>query len=540
MRRTGLTLGFTLIEVMVAAALLSIVTAGAMAAFIAQSRATNTEGSTSQANDDAREGIRLISNDVRTAAAGLTAGSGGYGSCAAGTIPFDMGGALIACLPPVFRSSSPIYVPGAVSGSNLPVTSFTPCNGNLSFPGYQLKLGSGGSLIVEPSTTSHFCPDDLVVLAVDDANPLFMIQSTPHLSSAGAVLPLAFAGTNAPQRVIPPAVSSPWAGYGFDEGVPNFPAPGGGASQPTMLFGGASGAVLMDVGCTAPNCPAVAGSYLGTLTTPCSSAPNCWDQAYGIVPYSASVDLYQNNLNFGTIGMPARLVQYSIQPYGVNGTFVAPFVGANLVRSVVVPTPVAAGVGGYVFTIASSAVLVEGVIDMQVEFGFPDPANPGGGQLVYLNSAGLQAGAWATPYTLGTLPGANGALNLTNCAGGGADATVFSGVCYPTNGGSFNAISQLRTVRLTLTVRVGAATNATQGSAVRTSTSRAAVFNLQTGIQDLLVPSIEAVDWGFSPTTPYVPGSALPAGVFPSQDGADYRQISTEIYVRNEGWSNNL
>ena len=532
--------GFTLLEVMVAAALLSIVTAGAMAAFIAQSRATNTQASTSEANDHAREAIRLISNDVRTAAAGLTSGSGGYGSCAAGTVPFDMGGALIACLPPVFRSASPIYVPGAISGSNLPVGSFVPCGGNPSFPGYQLTLGAAGAnQVIEPSTISHFCPDDLVVLSVDDSNPLFMIQSTPNLSSAGAVIPLAFAGTNAPQRVISPAVSSPWAGYGFDDSIPNFPPPGG-PGQPTMLFGGASGAVLMNVGCTAPNCPAVAGTYTGTLSTPCSSAPNCWDQAYGIVPYSASVDLYRNNLNFGTIGMPAHLVQYSIQPIGANGTFVAPFVSANLVRSVVIPTPIAAGAGGYVFTIASSTVLVQGVIDMQVEFGFPDPANPAGGQLVYLSSAGLQAGAWATPYTLGTLPGANGALNLTNCGVAAADPTVFSGVCYPNNGGSFNAISQMRTVRLTLTVRAGAGVNTVAGAAVRSSTSRSGVFYLQTGIQDMTVPSVEATDWGFDPTVPYVPGAAIPAGVFASQDGADYRQISTEIYVRNEGWSNNL
>jgi prepilin-type N-terminal cleavage/methylation domain-containing protein len=532
--------GFTLLEVMVAAALLSIVTAGAMAAFIAQSRATNSEASTSQANDHAREGIRVISNDVRTAAAGLTPGSGGYGSCAAGTVPFDMGGALIACLPPVFRSASPIYVPGALTGSTLPGGSLPPCGGNPSFPGYQLTLGGGASQVVEPSTTSHFCPDDLVVLAVDDANPLFMIQSTPNLSSAGAVIPLAFAGTNAPQRVLLPALSSPWAGYGFDEGIPDFPPPGGGISQPMMLFGGASGAVLMDVGCTAPNCPAVAGGYTGTSTIPCSSAPNCWTQAYGIVPYSKSVDLYRSNLDFGTVAMPARLVQYSIQPYAANGTFVAPFVGANLVRSVVVPTPVAAGAGGDVFSVASTTVIVEGVIDMQVEFGFPDPANPNGGQLVYLNSAGLQAGAWPAPYTLGTLPGANAALTLTNCSVSPADPTVFSGVCYPNNGGSFNAVSQLRTVRLTLTVRAGAGTNATKGAAATTATSRTAAFFLQTGIQDLTVPSVEATDWGFNPTTPYVPGAVLPAGVFASQDGADYRQISTEIYVRNEGWSNNL
>jgi prepilin-type N-terminal cleavage/methylation domain-containing protein len=536
MRRSG----FTLIEVMMAAALLSIVTAGAMAAFIAQSRATNSEASTSLANDHAREAIRLISNDVRTAAAGLTAGSGGYGSCAAGTIPFDMGGALIACLPPVFRSSSPIYVPGAISGSTLPGGSFAPCVGNPSFPGYQLTVGGGAGQVIEPSTVSHFCPDDLVVLAVDDSNPLFMIQSTPNLSSAGAVLPLAFAGTNAPQRVSSPGVSSPWAGYGFDDSPPSFPAPGGGASQPTMLFGGASGAVLMDVGCVAAGCPAVAGNYVGTLTVPCTSSPNCWEQAYGIVPYSASVDLYRNNLNFGTVGMPARLVQYSIQPVSANGTFVAPFVSANLVRSVVVPTPVAAGAGGYVFTIASSSVLVEGVIDMQVEFGFPDPANPSGGQLVYMSSAGLQVAPWPPPYTLGTLPGANAALNLTNCGVAAADPTVFSGVCYPTNGGSYNAVSQVRTVRLTLTVRVGTRVNVTQGQAATTSTSHSTSFFLQPGIQDLNVPSVEATDWGFNPTAPYVPGAAPPAGVFPSKDGADYRQISTEIYVRNEGWSNNL
>jgi len=531
--------GFSLLEVMVAALLLSIVTAGAMAAFIAESRATNTQASTSQANDHAREAIRLISNDVRTAAAGLSPGSGGYGTCAAGTIPFDMGGAQIACLPPVFRSSSPIYMPGAISGSTLPGGDFTPCAGNRSFPGYQLKPGAGPTQVTEPAVGSHFCPDDLVVLAVDDANPLFMIQSTPNTSSAGAALPLAFAGTATPQRLIPPLVSSPWAGYGFDDSVPDYPVPGT-PNAPTMLFGGASGAVLMSVGCVAPGCPPIGGDYVNTLTVACASAPNCWDEAFGIVPYSTSVDLYRNNLNFGTIGMPARLVQYSIQPFGANNTLTSPFIGANLVRSIVVPTPVPAGGGAYVFAVQSSTVVVEGVIDMQVEFGFPDPANPNSGQLVYLNSAGLQANVWPLPYTTGSLPNASGALNLTNCAGGGADATVYSGVCYPTNGGSFNAVSQIRTVRLTLTVRVGTGVNATLGTASRTNASRSGVFFLQTGIQDLTAPSIEGIDWGFSPTTPYTPGAALPAGVFASQDGADYRQISTEIYIRNEGWTNNL
>ena len=541
--------GFTLLEVMIAAALLSIVTAGAMAAFIAQSRVTNTQQETSQANDRAREAIRLISNDVRTAAAGIGPGSGGYAGCAAGAIPFDTGnpnasGTTVACLPPVFRSFTPL--------GPLPLSAGimgTAC-GTISSPGYQLTFG-GATPIVEPAASAYFCPDDLVVLAVDDANPLFMVQSAPQNSSVTNSAPLTFAGTNTPPR----GGGSIYSGFGFDDGPPGYPLPRSvlpplvdpliptGVGGPTMLFGGPSGAALMNVGC--PN------QGLGTVCaapTPysansagCTADPGCYNKSYGLVPTTPAIDLYGNNLDFGSVAMPARLVQYWIQPVNAQGgTTAGPFVSANLMRSIVVPQP-----NPYDLVQLSSTVLVEGVIDLQVEFGFPDPSTPpgtpGNGQLVYLSSGGLQQSGWQSPYLTATLPSKSLTITPLNplCNGlGSPDPSIYEGVCFPTSGGQFNALTQLRTVRLNLTVRAGVPVASGQGPAQATNAAFAGYSILEPGVQGLGPNgNIEGQQWNFAahgtdvnPTT----------GVFPSQDGANYRQISTEIYLRNVGWTNNL
>ena len=137
--------GFTLLEVVVAVALLFIVTGAAMAAYVAQTRIINTQQQTSSANDHTRETIRLLSNDIRAAGAGLNAATAGFPKCAPGTIPFDYGAgaASVACLPPVFRSTSPLYFDNAVAGAAWPVANYTQCVGGAPgaySPGYRLDL----------------------------------------------------------------------------------------------------------------------------------------------------------------------------------------------------------------------------------------------------------------------------------------------------------------------------------------------------------------------------------------------------------------
>ena len=529
------TRGFTLLEVMVAAALLSVVTAGAMAAFLAQSRATNTQNQTITANDSAREAIRLIGNDARSAAAGTTVGSGGFSACDQGTVPFDSAGAQIACLPPAFRSNTPLILPSTALGNP---TTFTATNcGGTDHPGYQLNYN--GTYV--PSAADFFCPDDLVLLAVDDANPLFMVQNSPGISSAGNVTPIEFAGTLAGTAATTrlPTGSPPGAGYGFDDSTPtSYLTPAGGCAlaapycEPMLLIGGASGAVLLNA--ISPN----AGAAWAAASPSCS-LPSCLAEAYPVIPSTpaAGIDFFRNNLSFGAVAMPARLTRYSIEPVDVNGIPVTctagatnPCVSANLVRSQIVPLTGPASIANTKLSFAtiSSTVLLQGVVDMQVEFGL---ANSTG--LVYVNSGGLQSQVWTTPSTPHSQVGA-AAQSADNCSGGTIDPGVWSGVCFPTGGPSgMNAIAALRTVRLNLTVRSGGDISTRQSTASQSSAAVGAIYNLQPSVQDIAPNgNVEAQQWGFNTGATFV-------GVQPL-DGANYRQVSTEIYIRNLGWNNNL
>jgi prepilin-type N-terminal cleavage/methylation domain-containing protein len=495
--------GFTLLEVLVAAALLSVVTGAAMAAYIAQTRIINTQQQTSSANDHVREAIRILSNDARAAGAGLNLATSGFVGCAPGTIPYDYGAgaASVACLPPMFRSTSPLYFDGAVPGSLWPAGNYAACvGGGLGpySPGYQLNLGSGAFV---PSAANLFCPDDLVVLAVDDTEPLFMVQSTPTVSSVGNVTSVLFAGSNTA------------TGFGFDDAYPALPPPPATATSPMMLFGGATSAVLMNVAAGV-----AAANYLGG---PCLEA-NCGLSAVGLIPRTSSVNFFASNLNFGTVALPARLMQYHIQPVNALGQNVPPFVSANLVRSTVVPAAVGLG-GGYPFTVVDSHVLIEGVVDMQVEFGF-DPT--GTGLLRYVSSGGTQSitAVGPPPY------GPDALQQVNNCAAGAAGAGVYSGLCFPNNGiNGLNVIQLLRTVRITLTVRSATIANSTSFNGATSSAGRAGTYFLRPGVMDICPPAanVEAANWGFT-----CPANVVP---LPTTDGANYRQVSTEIYVRNLG-----
>jgi type II secretory pathway pseudopilin PulG len=504
--------GFTLLEVVIASAMLFVLTGAAMLSYLGQARIINTEQQTSDANDRAREAIRLISNDVRSAGSGLNPATAGFPGCAPGTIPFDFGGGSPACLPPVFRSTSPLYFDNAIPGGTPPGGNYANCvtgAGGPYSPGYQLTVGNATFI---PAAANLFCPDDLVVLGVDDTEPLFMVQTTPTVTSIGNVTPIVFAG------------SSTAAGYGFDDAFPNLPAgPPTTAASPLMLFGGATTAALMNV----TQGVLGGGNYAGGA---CLEA-NCGLNALALIPSTTSLDFFRTNLNFGSVALPARLVQYHIQPVNQLGKNTPPFVSANLVRTTIVPSNVGIA-AGYPFTVVTNTVLVQGVVDMQVEFGF-DPN--GTGQLRYVNSGGTQS---ITAPAAPQLP-PDAIQQLNNCVTATAQKGIFSGVCFPNNGiNGLNTVQQLRTVRLALTVRSSTITNSfTNQSGFQSSAGRAGTYYLRPAVTDICPPAanVEAASWGFN-----CPPPVNFAFQFPTQDGADYRQISTEIYVRNLGWTQSL
>jgi type II secretory pathway pseudopilin PulG len=521
MKRSNVGRGFTLLEVMIAGGLLAVLTAAAMGAYVAQVKLLNTQQQTSQSLDHIQEAIRLIGNDLRSAAPGVS--SSATGPCQAlGTIPYDMGGAAgVACLPPVFRSTYPLFY-NTAAGSPYAGAS---CGGPAS-PGYKLQVGANaGGPIYEPNAlppagvlanagAPYFCPDDLVIVAVDDANPFFL-ASSPVAGSNGNAAALTFYGSN-------PAVS-----YGFDT-----MAPLAGGQLPLggdlfLLQGAGQGASLLYVGAngTIPINPTQALQATGS----CTGGPNCY-ASYSIVLSTPTVDLF-GGAQPGAIGLPARITQYAIEPVGADGSNTPPFVSANLVRNTVVPmAPVGAGFAFQPLQLVST-VLVKGVLDMQVEFGIENP--PGSGQLQYVSSIGAQSINWnGLPATLPTVTVDATPSNYVFAAAGGSPAAssqgVYPGVAFPTN--QNNAYQNLRSVRFTLLVRESTITNSrtTQGGLSAAGTSPP--FFMQAAVQDVVsggaVGNLETENWAGN-------GANLPAISFPTVDGAEYKQVSTEVFVRN-------
>ncbi len=511
MRRTR---GFTLLEVMVAGGLLAVLTAAAMAAFVAQVKLTNAQQQAANATDSAREALRLIANDLRAAAPGISAAlvAGGASSiCPTGTIPFDPGSGALACLPPVFRSSVPI------APVNSPGVGFALNACGLGTVGYQLQVGPGQ---VEPSltpfdTTHFFCPDDLVILAVDDADAYF-VSGLP-MTSIGNTMPANFALTQA---------------AGMADGLDA--SDGALAANPMVLLSGAQGPALL---CNSPLTTApCTGGFVAPVPSPWGGGAVGGTTAanWGSVPVTLRTQTY--NL-FGSLGtgtpaaMPARVVQYAIEPVDASGQPVGlsgqPAVDANLVRTVVAPAGSfmgpSANSGGW-FTVISSTILVKGVVDMQVEFGFDPNSN---GQLQYSNSAGFQSTYWSQAMGIaGTAPPVATATPTYNvCNGDPLTAYLFGGTCFPDQ--QFQA---LRSVRVNLTARNGAIVNSRSIQGLSSTAGTAAPFLLQPAVQDLTTGNLEAAQWGF---TWAPPTSTTGFAGFPTVDGAQWREMSTEIAVRN-------
>jgi hypothetical protein len=467
--------------------------------------------------------MRLVGNDVRSAAPGV----GAINGCPAGTIPFDAGGGVLSCLPPVFRSSSPLFYD--VTGT----PPYAMSCGSATSPGYQLELGASGIGPIEPCPACNpsspgsctgacknsalaFCPDDLVIVAVDDSSPLFL-ATAPGSTSVGNVTPLAFYGSNPG-----PANTS---GYGLDDSAP---VPG----ELFLLQGSGQGAALLQSpwGSSVTQIPLGVG---GCLSPPCY-------ESYGVVLATPSVDLF-GGAQSGAVAMPARITQYAIEPVNAQGQNQPPFVSANLVRNVVLPAVPAAVVANGTFAfqnvpgppvVLTSTVLVEGVIDMQVEFGIESP--PGSGQLVYLSSGGLQTASW-TPGFGKTPPIAN--ADYTSCppVAGAGGAGVYPGVCFPNGfaaGGNAqqSAIANLRSVRLNLLVRGGRIGNSRSASAKGSAAGVSAPFMIQAGVQDIVGGNLEGLAWGWTPPDPT---TGQPTFAIPTADGAQYRQVGSEIFVRN-------
>ncbi len=511
--------GFTLLEVMVAGGLFALVTAAAMASYVLQVQLTNTQQQSTNATDEVRAGLQVISNDVRAAAPGINAGmlSGGMGGaiggtsnsvCPLGTIPFSSATVSMACLPPVFRSTSPTVPLGAALPGGFHCVQATS-------PGYQLVFNAALNQIApNPANNGmYFCPDDLVVLAVDDADSFFT-NGYPGSSTAGAA--------NVNFLFMPPLVPTPNPNT---PGETTFDEAGISALtiNPMVLISGAEGPVLMTTG-------AVGVTKLYTTNTDPGAIGN-----FGYVPVTLGPT--QNDL-FGTLGpgfpvaMPARLVQYSISPVAdpVTGNFVS----GNLVRTEL--TPLGAAVGGSWFAaISNSTVLVHGVIDMQVEFGL-DPT--GSGQLRYVSSGGYQSAPSPPPVSPPAVPPAAEVPEnhvAAACGGAANGSTLFGGTCFPTGGPApFNDLQYLRSVRVNVLVRAGTINNSRTQTARTSTAGIAAPFMLQPAIQDISAVggngNLEAQNWLWAP------GFAGYATI----DGAEYREVSTEIFVRNLGLTNNF
>jgi hypothetical protein len=272
------------------------------------------------------------------------------------------------------------------------------------------------------------------------------------------------------------------------------------------LISGAAGPVLINSGAV--------GACGATYT----------DVAYGCSTVTlgpTASDLF-GSVGAGTpVAMPARLVQYSIEPIVADNGGPA-FVSANLVRTEVTPT--ANGSAAPFAALGASTTLVDGVIDMQVEFGL-DPL--GTGQLRYVSSGGYQS-QYMAPLAAGWPPAPEIPANhvSTNCNGGFAPAGLFAGTCFPSNELQF-----VRSVRINLLVRVGTIANSRSATGSHTTAGVSAPFYMQPAIQDLTNGNVEAQSWGYNGAT--LPGLA-------TIDGASYREISTEVFVRNLGLSNNF
>jgi hypothetical protein len=147
--------------------------------------------------------------------------------------------------------------------------------------------------------------------------------------------------------------------------------------------------------------------------------------------------------------------------------------------------------------------------------------------LRYVSSGGTQSitAVGPPPYNPDTIQ------QLNSCAAGAAGAGIYTGVCYPNNGVlGLAGLQQLRTVRIALTMRAATIGNSgTNPTAVQSGAGYGGPSFLRPAVTDICAPAanIEATNWGF----------ACPATIPSIQtvDGANYRQVSTEIYVRNLG-----
>ncbi len=514
--------GFTLLEVMIAGGLLAVLTAAAMGAYLAQLSLVHQQESTTTVTDETRSAIRTLAADLRPAAPGIAGNASGQ--CPKGTVqlvqptlPSGDGIAQgIVCLPPAFRSSAPLFFAGAQAGIAIPSNlSLCPNATSMSY-GYQLQAGSA----IEPTSSTFFCPDDLVVLAADDSDPYFL--------QGGSTTP--------PGLVVGGSV--PTDGYGFDSQAP----------QNWGLF------LLTGVGSTIVSAPMIAPLPAAVAPIPLAGGACSGGSCYqtGVIPLdNGSYNLVKPTLPGGsgvagshgmTVGalgvgspvLPARFTQYAIQPIGADpaNPNTPPFVTANLVRNVVVPLAAAAGAAlpGYPFYVVSSTILIQDVVDMQVEFGIQNPQ----GKMVYVESGGEQQSPWNPGLLVapGTQPALVNASNVYDACGNATQPTCqsppcyFPGVCFP-NDGDIQTLQSLRSVRIYLTVRHGSIANSRQASAKNSGAGIGAPFALQPAVQDSVTGNAETVSWGWTNSGTWLPPQTA--------DGAEWREVSTEIFMRNLG-----
>ena len=90
-------------------------------------------------------------------------------------------------------------------------------------------------------------------------------------------------------------------------------------------------------------------------------------------------------------------------------------------------------------------------------------------------------------------------------------------------------------------MRSGNITDSRSSAAQGSGAAISAPFELQPAVQDIAGAggpgNLEAQNWGW--TAPLATGAPtwVPIPAFSTKDGAEYREISTEIYLRNLGLS---
>jgi hypothetical protein len=119
----------------------------------------------------------------------------------------------------------------------------------------------------------------------------------------------------------------------------------------------------------------------------------------------------------------------------------------------------------------------------------------------------------------------------------GTPPCFYQGACFPNPGTNSNTLQNLRSVRIYLTARRGSVNDSRAASSRNSAAGISGTFLLQPAVQDSATGNAEAQAWGWAPGGGWAPVSAdgTTNKGLKTVDGASWRQVSTEIFLRNLG-----